>query len=160
MLDPEFPLVNAFQKPDLPNLRLLATGGLPPNPTEILGSERFSVILSQLRDVADYVILDAPPVLGLGDSSAVASKVDGVLLVVRTGAVTKREVSHAVDQLVKAGGKVVGAVLNAVEADDGYGYYYHYYYTQYGETPNGNGKAATREADVKADRKDEKTGET
>ena len=144
VLDPDFPLGEAFQKPDIPNLRLLATGGLPPNPTEILGSERFTKILAQLREVADFVILDAPPVLGLGDASALASKVDGVLLVVRTGTVTKREVSHAVDQLNKAGGKIAGAVLNAVEAEDGYGYYYHYYYSQYQEQPNGNGRVDGR----------------
>lgn len=133
ILDPEFPLIEALQEPGIPNLRLLATGGLPPNPTEILGSERFAQVLSELRKIADYVILDAPPVLGLGDSSALASKVDGILLVVRTGAVTKREVSHSVDQLRKAGGNIAGTVLNAVEAEDGYGYYYHYYYTQYQE---------------------------
>lgn len=130
-LSPDFPLEDALQKHDLKNLRLLATGGLPPNPTEIVGSERFSELLSQLRSLADYVIIDAPPVLGLGDSSALAAKVDGILLVVRTGMVTKREVSHATDQLRKAGGRVVGCVLNAVEADEGYGYYYHYYYSQY-----------------------------
>lgn len=144
ILDPDFPLGEAFQKPDLPNLRLLATGGLPPNPTEILGSERFAAILDQLRGVADYVILDAPPVLGLGDSSALASRVDGVLLVIRTGTVTKREISHAVDQLQKAGGRVAGAVLNAVEADDGYGHYYHYYYSQYQEPTNGAPKTQRR----------------
>jgi len=146
ILDPDFPLAEAFQKPDLPNLRLLATGGLPPNPTEILGSDRFSQILVELRGLADYVILDAPPVLGLGDVSALASKVDGVLLVVRTGSVTKREISHAVDQLRKAGGKVAGAVLNAVEAEDGYGYYYHYYYAQY-DTGHGNGSSEMKGAD-------------
>ena len=151
ILDPEYALRGALQKPDIPNLRLLATGGLPPNPTEILASERFGQILAQLRDVADYVILDAPPVLGLGDASVLASKVDGVLVVVRTGSVTKRELSHAVDQLSKAGGNIAGIVLNAVEPDDGYGYYYHYYYSQYQETPNGDGSVDTESVDGATD---------
>jgi capsular exopolysaccharide synthesis family protein len=137
VLDPSFPLIEALQEPGIPNLRLLATGGLPPNPTEILSSPRFAQVVSELEKVSDYVILDAPPVLGLGDSSALASKVDGILLVVRTGGVTKRELSHAVDQLRKAGGNIGGVVLNAVEAEEGYGYYYHYYYTQYHEETNG-----------------------
>lgn len=158
ILDPDFPLSEGFQKPEIPNLRLLATGGLPPNPTEILGSERFGQILSQLREIADYVILDAPPVLGLGDSSALASKVDGVLLVVRTGSVTKREVTHAVDQLRKAGGKIAGAVLNAVEAEDGYGYYYHYYYTQYQDNSNGNG-SPNKAVPARSTRKGEAAGD-
>ena len=152
ILDPDFPLAEALQKPDIPNLRLLATGGLPPNPTEILGSERFARILEQLREVADYVILDAPPVLGLGDTSAMASKVDGILLVLRIGSVTKREVMHATDQLTKAGGAIAGCVINAVEPDGGYGYYYHYYYSQYegtndstnGGTPRPSGGQGAR----------------
>lgn len=137
VLDPGVSLGSVLQRPAISNLRFLATGGLPPNPTEILGSDRFNLILGQLRDLADYVIIDAPPVLGLGDSSALASKVDGILMVIRTGAVTKRELSHSTDQLRKAGGTVAGCVLNAVEAEDGYGYYYHYYYSQYQDSGNG-----------------------
>lgn len=146
ILDASSPLIEVLQEPAIPNLRLLATGGLPPNPTEILGSPRFAQILSELRQIADYVILDAPPVLGLGDSSALASKVDAVLLVVRPGSVTKRELSHSVDQLRKAGGQVAGAVLNAVEAEEGYGYYYHYYSTQYQEREDGDGSSGANVA--------------
>lgn len=132
-LDPDFPLENALQVNEIPNLRILASGGLPPNPTEILESTRFGQILSQVKSLADFVVIDAPPVLGLGDSSALASTVDGILFVVRTGGVTKREVSHAADQLRKAGGQIIGCLLNAVEAEEGYGYYYHYYYPRYRE---------------------------
>lgn len=133
-LSPEFPLEQALQENEIPNLRVLAAGGLPPNPTEILESTRFGQILSQLKSLADFVVIDAPPVLGLGDSSALASTVDGVLFVVRTGRVTKKEVSHAADQLRKAGGQIIGCLLNAVEAEEGYGYYYHYYYPRYQES--------------------------
>ncbi len=137
LLNSEVSLEKALQKGKVPNLRLLATGGLPPNPTEILGSERFAGILEKLRSLADFVVIDAPPVLGLGDTSAMASKVDGVLLVIRTNLVTTKEVAHAREQLTKAGGKIVGCILNAVEAEDGYGYYYHYYYSQYQASSNG-----------------------
>lgn len=149
LLNSEVALEDALQTGKVPNLRLLATGGLPPNPTEILGSERFARLLAQLRSLADFVVIDAPPVLGLGDTSAMASKVDGVLVVIRTNLVTKREVTHATDQLKKAGGKVVGCILNAVEANDGYGYYYQYYYTNY-STPTTNG-SAVKQSDAKDD---------
>jgi polysaccharide biosynthesis transport protein len=132
-LDPSFPLENALQQNEIPNLRILAAGGLPPNPTEILASTRFGQVLSTLKGLADFVVIDAPPVLGLGDSSALASRVDGILFVVRTGGVTKRELSHAADQLRKAGGQIIGCLLNAVESEEGYGYYYHYYYPRYQE---------------------------
>jgi succinoglycan biosynthesis transport protein ExoP len=150
LLNSEATLEEALQKGQVANLRLLATGGLPPNPTEILGSERFASILESLRSLADFVIIDAPPVLGLGDTSAMASKVDGVLMVVRTNLVTKREVAHATDQLRKAGGKVVGCILNAVEANDGYGYYYQYYYTNY-NAPSTNG--SEKKSNAKEDQK-------
>ena len=133
-LDPNFPLERALQENGIPNLRVLAAGGLPPNPTEILASARFGEIVSQLKSLADFVVIDAPPVLGLGDASALASKVDGVLFVIRMGAVTKRELSHATDQIRKAGGRIIGCLLNAVQAEEGYGYYYHYYYSQYQES--------------------------
>lgn len=136
-IDRKFPLVDALQEDQIPSLRVLAAGGLPPNPTEILDSVRFGEILSSLENLADIVVIDSAPVLGLGDASALASQVDGILLVVKTGAVTKREVSHAADQLRKAGGTVVGCVLNAIDAVDGYGYYYHYYYSQYAANENG-----------------------
>lgn len=150
-LDPNFPLERALQENGIPNLRVLAAGGLPPNPTEILASERFAQILLELQNLADFVIIDAPPVLGLGDSSALASKVDGVLFVVRMGAVTKRELSDATDQLQKAGGKIIGCVLNAVQAQGGYGYYYHYY-VQYegkeeaGAAPVSDGPLVTKQS--------------
>jgi capsular exopolysaccharide synthesis family protein len=130
-LDPSFPLEQALQRNEIPNLRILAAGGLLPNPTEVLASKRFGQILTQLKGLSDYVVIDAPPVLGLGDSSALASRVDGILFVVRTGTVTKREASHAAEQLRKAGGQIIGCLLNAVEPENGYGYYYHYYYPRY-----------------------------
>ncbi|MBW3590810.1 MAG: polysaccharide biosynthesis tyrosine autokinase [Actinobacteria bacterium] len=136
-LDQKSDLCESLQDTEIRTLKLLAAGGLPPNPTEILASQRFGQLLVELRDLADYVVVDAPPVLGLGDSSALASQVDGVLFVVRPGAATKREVMHAGEQLRKAGGRVIGCLLNAVEANQGYGYYYHYYYSQYGVATNG-----------------------
>ncbi len=145
-LNPDFPLELALQN-GVPNLRVLSAGGLPPNPTEILGSARFDQLLSELQSFTDLVVIDAPPVLGLGDSSALASKVDGILFVVRTAGVSKREVSHASDQLRKAGGKVIGCLLNAVETEQDYGYYYHYYYSRYqedgSETSSPSGVAAS-----------------
>lgn len=151
LLNSEAALEEILQKGKVPNLRLLATGGLPPNPAEILGSEKFVGILENLRSLADFVIIDAPPILGLGDTSAIASKVDGVLVVIRSNLVTKKEIADAMDQLKKAGGKVVGCILNAIEATDGYGYYYRYYYTNYNtSSTNGATEGATKPNDVQA----------
>lgn len=134
----DHPLWEDLQNTDIPTFKVLAAGGLPPNPTEILASGAFGRILAQLRDLSDYVVIDAPPVLGLGDTGALASRTDGVLFVLRPGQVTKREAAHAADQIRKAGGRLIGCLLNGVQADEGYGYYYHYYYSQYQPEPNGH----------------------
>jgi len=131
VLDPTYPIQDALQPTKVANLLFLAGGGIPPNPTEILASARFGKVLEALRGVADIVIIDAPPVLGLGDAGAVASKVDGVLLVVDAKSAARKPLAHAADQIRKAGGKIIGTVVNAVEAKEGYGYYYQYYYSQY-----------------------------
>lgn len=140
--DKSFRLEDALLEDEIKNLRILPTGGLPPNPTEILDSARFDEILTQVESLADVVVIDSAPVLGLGDAGVLASRVDGILFVVRSGGATRSEVAHASDQLNKAGGRIIGAVLNAVEAEDGYGYYYHYYYNQYSSSENGDVKAA------------------
>lgn len=132
-LDPEFPLELALQTNSAKNLRVLSAGGLLPNPTEILASPRFSHLLRRLAEAADVVVIDSPPVLGLADAGVLASKVDGVLLVVDIHETTRRALTHAADQIRKAGGQIIGALMNAVEPQEGYGYYYQYYYYRYGD---------------------------
>jgi capsular exopolysaccharide synthesis family protein len=127
-LNPEVPIDETLQATGIKNFRIMSAGGLPPNPTEILGSARFSVLMNSLIEASDTLIIDAPPALGLADASALASKVDGVVFVVDTHLVTRRELSHAADQIRKAGGRIIGAVVNSVEPEEGYGYYYPHYY--------------------------------
>lgn len=142
-LNPGIPLDVALQPiPDVENFRLLSSGGLPPNPTETLASSHFARLLESLADAADLVLIDSPPVLGLADAGVLASRVDGVLLVVDTHHVTRRALSHGAEQLRKAGGRIVGSVVNAVQPEEGYGYYYQYYYYRYSQ--DGRGKTEER----------------
>ena len=125
---PNVAVETLLQSNGLPDLRLLAAGRVPPNPTEILGSARFAELLRTLRGAADLVIVDSPPLLGVADASALASRVDGVLLVVNPTQANRRTLEHATDQLNKAGGRLLGTVLNAVSPAMGYGYGYGYGY--------------------------------
>jgi succinoglycan biosynthesis transport protein ExoP len=120
-----------LQGNELPDFRLLAAGRTPPNPTEILSSSRFGDILSTLEAASDLVIIDSTPLLGVADASALASRVDGVLLVVNPKEVNRRTFVHANEQLHKAGGRVLGTILNAVSPGLGYGYGYDYDYYDY-----------------------------
>jgi len=98
-----------------PNFTVMASGPLPPNPGELLGSEQMSAIISEMVSDYDQIIFDAAPCLLVTDATALSALVDGVLLVVRAGSNTYGIVQRARDMLHRIGGHVVGVVLNAVK---------------------------------------------
>ena len=113
---------HAKEKPPLqatgvPGLTVLTSGPLPPNPSELLGSRRMSDVLTQLRGEADIVLVDTPPIIAVADAAILASKVDGVLLVVQANK-TRRELARkAKTALEKANANLLGVVLNNVKMD-------------------------------------------
>ncbi len=123
ILDPgikEFPFVDG----GVPNLRLLCSGPLPPNPSELLGSRRMSEIVEQLTADADYVLFDSPPVVVVTDAAILASKVDGVMLVVYAGR-TRRELAKKAKALLdKVNANLLGVILNNVKYDASLHKYY------------------------------------
>lgn len=123
--------------------RVITSGSLPPNPAELLASERMAAILQLLAKHLDYVVLDSPPVLAVTDPVALAPRVDGVILVVKPGATKLRAAQQAITQLRHVGANLLGVVLNDVDHKQA-GYYYQYpsYYDTKVETPqkSPNGK--------------------
>ncbi len=113
------------------NVSLLSTGTLPPNPAELLGSERFQRILVELAARHDVVLIDTPPVLAVTDGALVARRAGVNLLVVRAGQHPMREIAAALRQLGRSGVRVSGIVMNDVRLDRGLGRRnaYHYQYT-------------------------------
>lgn len=125
----------AIMKTNEENLFLLPSGSPPPNPAELLDSNRMSFLLSYLTKRFDRVILDSPPILPASDALLLAPQTDGVVLMVKAGHVNRNMVQKAVEQLRVAQANVIGAVLNQVDVK-GYGYYrdyYKYYAEYYGE---------------------------
>jgi capsular exopolysaccharide synthesis family protein len=121
-----------------PDLRVLTSGPMPPNPSELLGSHRMQELLAHLQNEAEYVIIDTPPVLAVTDSALLAGSVRGVLLVLRAGSTRLEAARRAITQLSSVQAKIVGTVLNGVKAD-GEGYYYYYsYYGQKNDTRKGS----------------------
>ncbi len=101
----------------VPNLRVMPSGPLPPNPPEVLASkamERFFLVLDQCR--AEVIIIDTPPLLGLSDTCIFASKVDGILLVTDITRANKGSIEHARAILAQAGACVLGCVVNKEQA--------------------------------------------
>ncbi|KUK40620.1 MAG: Tyrosine-protein kinase YveL, partial [Clostridia bacterium 62_21] len=96
-------------------LKILTSGPIPPNPAELLGSERIKQLWPQFLEEFDYVILDSPAVLAVTDSVLLASQVHGVILVVWAGVERVDIVQEAKEQLLKANARILGVVLNKVK---------------------------------------------
>jgi capsular exopolysaccharide synthesis family protein len=111
----------------VPGLRVVTGGLTPPNPTEILGSQRFTDFLSGVRQQFDYVLVDAPPVGLVSDSAVLATQADGVLLVLDAQNTRKGSVRQALRNLNAVGANVLGTVMNNVEVTKNS----YYSYTDY-----------------------------
>jgi capsular exopolysaccharide synthesis family protein len=96
-------------------LQLLASGPVPGNPTELLASEAMEKLIAELRQVADFILLDSAPVLAAADSLTLANMVDGVLLVADGGKTRAGAVSLAVEQLARVDAPMMGSVLNKLD---------------------------------------------
>ncbi len=122
------PLAAAMQEvPDQARLSLLASGPLPPNPSELLSSRRTMEVLGSLQAEYDIVLLDCPPVLPVTDALVLSALVDATLLVAVAGATTRKEAARAVELLRQVDAPLVGSVLNGVDTEGSYGYAYQYY---------------------------------
>jgi len=108
----------------IPGLGLLPSGPLPPNPSEILGSQRMDRLIETLRGFAEVVLFDAPPTIAVTDAMVLSAKMDGVLLVVSAGRTKRDHAVRAKRLLEKVNAKVLGVVLNNTKLD---GNLYNYY---------------------------------
>ena len=120
----------ALQDTAVKYLSLLSSGSLPPNPSELLGSDKMRDLLRKLNETSDVLIIDSPPVLAVTDPVVMAGLVDGVLLVVDSGTTSIGAALQAKTQLEQVGANLLGVVMNKVAARRG-GYYYYNYLQQY-----------------------------
>lgn len=119
---------------EVENLKTIVSGSLPPNPAELLGSERIGKILEELKSQVDWIILDTPPCLVVTDAAVLARRADGVLVVARVGTTRRDALKESLQLLEQVGVKVVGVVMNQVSSRRSSYYYnnnnrYYYYYS-------------------------------
>lgn len=112
------------------NLFLLPSGRIPPNPAEIIGSDKTGFLMDVLRQRFDFIVIDTPPVLPATDALIMTPRTDGVLLVVHAGKTNKKIVKECVDKFRTANLPILGVILNRVDVKKG-GYYYKYYQKYY-----------------------------
>ncbi|MEI2392038.1 CpsD/CapB family tyrosine-protein kinase [Priestia megaterium] len=119
-------LGQAVQGTEVPELFLLTSGPIPPNPAELLASNNMTELLKEMKEQFDMVVFDTPPVLAVADAQILANQVDGSILVVSSGKTDKEAAVKAKELLLKANAKLLGAVLNNRKMEEGSDYYYYY----------------------------------
>lgn len=123
-------LEEGIQVTDIPNLDVITSGAIPPNPAEMMGSKRMTATIEQLRQMYDIVLIDTPPLLAVTDAQIVSTKSDGVILVVDQGKVKRDIASKAVKNLESVNARILGVVLNNVKRKANEEAYYYYYGVQ------------------------------
>lgn len=121
-----------------PNLKLLTSGPVPPNPAELLGSDEMRRLLGILSERFAHIIIDSPPAISFTDASILSTMVDGVVLVVHGGKSSRAVVRRAKQQLLDVGAHIFGVVLNNVKLET-QDYYYSGYYSEYYTDSDGEG---------------------
>lgn len=126
----------------LSNWFVLPSGDIPPNPSELLGSNRMENILNKLRDIFDYIIVDLPPVNIVSDAVSISSLISGMIVVIREEHTEKKELERCFRQLKLSNVNVLGCVMNeAKSGSTSYGKYkkykYYKYYRYYQSEPKG-----------------------
>lgn len=116
-----------IQETEVPGLKVIASGPIPPNPSELLASRRTSEVIEELQNQFQLVIIDSPPVVAVTDASILASKVDGVIMVMRAHITRIDMATEAKNLLDNANARIIGVVINGIPMN-GDDYYYYYYY--------------------------------
>jgi polysaccharide biosynthesis transport protein len=130
-------------------LSILTSGSLPPNPTELLGSDRMKKILAEIAASFDFIVIDSPPVLPVSDSVLLSTIVDGVVVVVNSANTAKQQIRVACARLKYARSKIFGIVLNKVNLQSPeYKYYKNYYFHYSNDMLEGNEEFAMGSEDV------------
>jgi len=117
-------LAGAIQKTLVENLSVMVCGATPPNPAEVLGSEKMRALVEQVRLDYDVVLFDSSPLLAVTDPAVLAMLADGVVVVVSAGKTTLEELQHSVEMLESVGGRVLGVILNNLDLKRAYGISY------------------------------------
>ncbi len=127
-------LDSIIKKTEIPNLFYIASGPIPPNPSELIGSNLFKSMIASLDQRFDHIVFDSPPVLGFADSIILSTFVDGIIFVVLSGKTPRETLQRAKEMLQQVNAKILGVIINRVDIHrSDYGYYYYRYQHYYGK---------------------------
>jgi len=129
---------------EIPNLDLITCGDIPPNPSELLASQRLKNFMERMKEKYDVILFDTPPVIAVTDATVLSQLTDALLLVVRAGSTDLRVLERSLELLRHVKANLIGAVLNGVNISTGYDSYYYYYRYYYYYSDAGLKKKSSR----------------
>lgn len=136
--------IDVIRETQVPNLHLITCGDVPPNPSELLASQKLRDFFRRMKQEYDIVLIDSPPIIAVTDASILSKMTDAILLVVRSGNTDQRVLRRSVDILSQVNTNLIGAVLNGVNISAGYDSYYYYYNYYYYYADTGGKKKSSR----------------
>src|SRR5581483_1312561 len=139
------PLEEVIQESEVPHLSVILSGPTPPNPSELLASDRMKHLIHEVRQKFAFVIFDSPPVMAVTDSIVLAASADGVVLCVYGGSTPREIVQRAADRLRQSNIPVLGAILNNLDLQQ-YGYSFKKSYYDYDDAETGEKKEPARKS--------------
>ena len=131
----DFGIDDILKTPGMDTLHIVTAGTKPPNPSEILSSNKFRQFLTETSKHYDFIFVDAPPVMPVADASGIATLADGVILVYMTGKIGRGVLRRVKANLENVDAKLTGVILNKVKSDAGGEYYQYHSYYYYGSEP-------------------------
>ena len=120
-----------IKKTEIENLFVMTSGLIPPNPSEILGSDNMLQLVKSLENDWDIVLFDSPPLVAVTDANMISKEIDRIVLVIKVGQTDKKAFHHTISNLKNIDAPLGGIIMNAVTNKTSYGSYYYYYYHQY-----------------------------
>jgi capsular exopolysaccharide synthesis family protein len=126
--NPQLSLGEYIKKEIFPSVDLMPHGIIPPNPTELLASKKFTDLLAKLRPEYDCILIDSPPCSGMADAMVIGKNADAIILVTESGKTKLQHLSKTLDQLESLRDKIIGAIINKINLKKSGGYYYNYGY--------------------------------
>ncbi|HCS47275.1 MAG TPA: capsular biosynthesis protein [Candidatus Aminicenantes bacterium] len=136
-LTSEMELKALVKETGIPKLYLINVGPVPPNPAELLGSEKMGNLIESLKQWFDFILFDSPPVLTVSDAMVLGPKIDGIILVVWGGKTAKDALKQAKERLDMLKVKCLGVVINNLNIQEHDYYHMHHHYHYYGEGKGG-----------------------
>ena len=138
-------LDDAVKKTKIENLDILTSGTLPPNPSEMLASKAMKSVVKEVTEKYDIVLFDSPPVIAVTDAAVLATQLDGLVLVIKSGETGKDALERSRVLMNNVNARVLGVMVNGVHLENMYGsYYYYYHYYYYGDGKDKKKKRARR----------------